>query len=219
VAGAATVATLWIGLVPAAGLAFRDDFNGTSLDPSVWSVAPGDGQAVVANGVVTLSCPGATFPVVASIASLFPPGDFIVRVGMQYLAQAQCGDGFGSVDNFWENYGGANVCRPFLIWQDGGGVHVYSGSSGNTVLGPAPDTNYHVFEWLYSSGQYEFSMDGIVRASGGCAPRVTQVFFGHPHPISCSPWTSFSIDFIEIVPAGTTEVLRTSWSRVKAIYR
>jgi hypothetical protein len=55
--------------------------------------------------------------------------------------------------------------------------------------------------------------------SGSCAPRATQVFFGHPHPISCAPWTSFAVDFIQISPIGATPVHRTGWGRLKTIYR
>jgi hypothetical protein len=218
---AATLSSMTlVSISSASGPIFRDDFDGTSLDPAIWTVDMGDGQIEVGGGVVTLTCPGATFPVVTSVPGLFPAtGDFVVRAGMQYLSQARCGDGFGAMDNFWENYLGAGVCRPFLIWQDGAGVHVYSGSVGNTVLGPAPDLNYHVFEWTYMNGTYYFSLDGAPRASGTCATRATQVFFGHPHPVGCSPWTSFAIDFIEVMPAGATEVLRASWSKVKAIYR
>ena len=198
---------------------FRDDFNGSSLNQSVWIVAAGSGQVVVADGEVTLSSGGSVFPVVTSIEDVFPPGDFVVRVGMRYLSQAVCGTGFGAMDNFWENYRGDPVCRPFLIWQDGGGVHVYSGSASNTVLGPAPDTAPHVFEWAYMDGRYDFVMDGVARSSGMCGVRPTRIFFGHPHPINCTPWTSFAIDFIEILPTGATRTSIASWARLKALYR
>jgi hypothetical protein len=62
-------------------------------------------------------------------------------------------------------------------------------------------------------------MDGVVRATGGCAPRATSIFFGHPHPIGCSPWTSFAIDFIDVEPAGATSTAQQSFGSVKAHYR
>ena len=197
---------------------FHDDFDGTVVDTTAWVLEPGDGQIVVAGGVVTLSCAGSSFPVVTSRYDIFPPGDFRVRVGMQYVSQNRCGDGFGAMDNFWEDYFSGNACRPFLIWQDGGGLYVYSGSSGYTLLGSG-DTGYHIYEWSYAGAQYEFSMDGTVRAIGACAPRATHVFFGHPHPIGCTPWTSFAIDFIDVSSFGETAARRTSWGRLKQIYR
>jgi hypothetical protein len=149
----------------------------------------------------------------------FPPGDFRVLVGMQYLSQAFCGDGIGTMDNFWENYRGGTACRPFLLWQDTGGLYVYTGSAGPTGLLPPPETGYHLYEWVYMNGEYQFSMDGMLRASGGCAPRATSLFFGHPHPIGCSPWTSFAIDFVDVSPIGATAAPPTTWGRVKSIYR
>src|SRR5262245_31607635 len=60
---------------------FHDDFNGDSLDPAVWSVDLGDGgQISVANGVVTVTCTGSTFPVTTTVEDPFPPGEFLVRV-------------------------------------------------------------------------------------------------------------------------------------------
>jgi hypothetical protein len=138
---------------------------------------------------------------------------------MKHVTTHVCGVGFGAMDNFWENYHGQQVCRPFLLWQDLGGLYVYTGSVGYTVLAPAPANDWHLYEWLYMNGQYQFSMDGIVRATGDCAPRATRVFFGHPHPVSCYPWTSMAIDFIEIVAQGAAADARTTWGGMKASYR
>ena len=217
-ATAALCCALTLSSTPAAAQVFRDDFNGAELDTTVWSIDPGDGQVTVADGFVTLSCPGNVFPVVTTRNDPFPSGDFRIQIGMQYVAQNFCGDGFGAMDNFWEDYYGT-ACRPFLLWQDGGGLYVYTGSTGNTLLTSPPELGYHIYEWRYINGQYEFSMDGVVRATGGCAPRATQIFFGHPHPISCAPWTSFAIDFIEISADGATDSKKTSWGRLKQSYR
>jgi hypothetical protein len=214
----ACVCALMFASSPRIARAFHEDFNGSSLDTSIWTIDAGDGQVIVADGVVTLSCAGATFPVVTSRSNPFPPGDWDLRVGMQYVSQAFCGDGFGVMDNFWEDYYGV-ACRPFLLWQDYSGLYVYTGSTGPTGLAGAPETGYHVYEWIYLCGQYQFLMDGVLRASGACAPPATSIFFGHPHPIGCSPWTSFAIDFIDISPMGPTPTAKTSWGRLKQIYR
>lgn len=216
----ASMGSLLLGMSgPALAQTFHEDFNGSALDTTVWSADAGNGQIVVGNGVVTLSCASGEFPVVRSRWDPFPPDDFRVRVGMRYVSQAFCGDGVGAMDNFWEDYATGTACRPFLLWQDGGGLYVYSGSAGSTPLAGAPETAYHVYEWLYLNGQYQFSMDGVIRANGGCAPRATEIFFGHPHPISCSPWTSFEIDFIDIAPLGATLARGKSWGGVKQRYR
>lgn len=216
---AACVGVLMLAPLHASAQSFREDFNGSELDSTVWTIDAGNGEVVVARGVVALFCAGGAFPVVTTRNDPFPPGEFRVRVGMRYVMQSFCGDGIGAMDNFWENYHGGVACRPFLLWQDTGGLYVYSGSAGPTPLSPPPDLGYHVYEWLYTNGQYVFSMDGTIRAVGGCAPRATRIFFGHPHPIGCSPWTSFEIDFIEIAPSGATPALTPSWGQLKQVYR
>lgn len=196
---------------------FREDFNGTSLNPAVWQVELGNGEVVVADGVVTVSCAGSTFPVATTIADPIPDGDFVVRVRMRYPTVTTCGDGFGALDNFYPF--SPLGCRPFLVWQDGGGWYAYSGSTAQFYIGTGPETGYHTYEWRYMSGVYEFSLDGVSLYADSCAPRATALFFGHPHPVSCPSWTSFEIDFIEVVPFGPTSASQNSWGRLKQIYR
>lgn len=204
-------ATSYAGILEAQ--TFHDDFDGTSLDPSVWSVALGAGQVVVGSGVATLTCSGNPFPVVTTIQNPFPDGDFAVTVGLRYLQVAYCGDGFGAVDNFH-----GEGCSPFKLWQDGGGWYVYSGSQDYALLSPSPNTDYHVYEWRYVNGYYLFYLDDVLTAGGGCAPRPTKFFFGHPHPIACNQtnWTSFQIDFVDIRPIGAVPTGATTWGRIRA---
>jgi hypothetical protein len=195
---------------------FHDDFSGTSLDPSVWSVELGAGQLTVGNGVASLTCTGNPFPVATTIADPFPDGDFAVTVGLKYQQVAYCGDGFGATDNFH-----GEGCSPFKLWQDSGGWYVYCGSQDYTLLSPSPNTDYHVYEWDYVNGYYLFFLDGVLVTGGGCAPRPTAFFFGHPHPITCNQtnWTSFQIDFVDIHPIGAVRTRAATWGRVKSTYR
>ena len=202
----------------AAAQVFHDDFDGTALDPTVWSVEVGDGQIVVADGVATLLCTGSTFPVATTVLEPFPPGDFRIRVRLRYVSVARCGDGFGALDNFWEDYYGT-ACRPFLLWQDAGGWYSYTGSSGYYYIGSGPTTEYHDYEWTYIAGRYSFFLDGAMLSTGDCAPRPTRLFFGHPHPIGCSPWTSFEIDYVHIEPFGETGTEKAAWGSMKSRYR
>ena len=182
----------------------------------MWSVEPGDGVVLVANGVVTMSCAGSTFPVATTVADPFPPGDFLVSVRMRYTSVGACGDGFGAMDNFWEDYYGT-ACRPFLLWQDTG-LYSYTGSSTSYAIG-GPTSEYHLYQWSYVEGRYTFLLDGVTLSSGDCAPRATRLFFGHPHPIACGPWTSLEIDYVRVEPIGVTPTRKSSWGSVKARYR
>ena len=212
------VGSLGLLSAPSYSQTFHEDFNGNALNPLVWSVDPGDGEVIVASGVVTLTCSGLTFPVVTTLHDPFPAGDFRLRVGIQYLSVNYCGDGFGAMDNFWEDYNGV-ACRPFLLWQANGGLGDYTGSSDPHGLAEAPELGYHVYEWDYMNGTYELFMDGVPENSGSCAPHATQIFFGHPHPIGCGVWTTFAIDFIDISPIGATRDTPLSWGKLKLTYR
>jgi hypothetical protein len=196
---------------------FRDDFNGSSVNGSVWGVASGSGQVYVGNGEITLVGGGATFPAVITKHDPFPAGDYVVRVGLRYDSVAWCGCGVGSVDNFYPFF--PQGCRPFLAWQDSQGWYVYSGGTDYRYLGTGPETGYHEYEWRYVDGTHTFFLDGVSLRSESCAPRATAIFLGHLHPVSCSPWTSFSVDYVEVSPHAVTPTTRERWGRLKQIYR
>lgn len=199
---------------------FRDDFDGNSIDGSKWAVDLGSGTVTVAGGLVTLSNSGSVFPVVTTLADPFPVGDFVVRLRLAYVSQQHCGDGFGAMDNFWENYHGASVCRPFLLWEDNGGRYGYTASVGTNWYSTSTDPEFHLYEWIYTGGEYQLFVDGEFKSLGACAPRATRIFFGHPHPISCSAaWTSFAIDYIEVEPFGATSSGTRTWGALKLLYR
>jgi hypothetical protein len=212
------VAFLCLAPLTAEAQVFHDDFDGTALDPAVWSVDLGTGgQVVVADGVVTVTCTGNVFPVVTSVQDPFPPGDFVVRVRMRYNTVVQAGDGFGALDNFWGDEGAA--CRPFLAWQDGNVWFVEAGGP-MYLLSPRPDTQYHVYEWTYIGGRYAVALDGTTLSVNDCTLRPTKLFFGHPHPIIAGPpWTSFEIDYVRVEPFGATPTQKSAWGSVKALYR
>jgi hypothetical protein len=215
---ASALLCLCLGPELAGAQVFHDDFDGTALDPAVWSVDLGTGgQVVVADGVVTVTCTGNVFPVVTSVRDPFPPGDFLVRVRMRYNTVVQAGDGFGALDNFWGDEGAA--CRPFLVWQDAN-VWLVEAGGPMYLLDPRPDTQYHVYEWTYVAGRYAVDLDGTTLSVNDCALRPTRLFFGHPHPIVAGPpWTSFEIDFVHVEPFGATATQQPTFGAVKARFR
>jgi hypothetical protein len=81
-----SVGLLCLAPLNAESQVFHDDFDGEVLQPTVWSVEPGDGEVLVANGVVTMTCTGSTFPVVTTVDDPFPPGDFLVSVRLRYTS-------------------------------------------------------------------------------------------------------------------------------------
>ena len=204
-----------LGIPNANAQVFHDDFNGTSLDPAHWVVS-GGGTITVAGGTATLSAPCGLFPYVTSLNNPFPAtGDFLIRVGFQYLDPKDGGNGFGATNGLTLGQAGVG----FWLWQDiccGG----FRAACGETVvpLAAAPETNYHVYEWQYLSGVYYFYVDGVLKASAASSFRPTGFFFGHP-PFDYCPWTTQQIDFVHVEPLGVTAVAGNSWGKLKAMYR
>jgi hypothetical protein len=195
---------------------FHDDFDGTSLDPAHWVVA-GGGTITVAAGTATLSAGcGDAFPYVTTLNNPFPlTGDFLIRVGFRYPDPQAGGNGFGAVNGFIVGQAGIG----YWLWQDFccGGLRA---ACGETVvpIAPAPEINYHVYEWRYLSGVYYFYVDGVPTANAASSFRPTGFFFGHP-PTGFCPWTTQQIDFVHIESLGVTATAGTTWGSLKAIYR
>ena len=192
---------------------FQDDFDGTALNPAVWSVDVGTGgQVVVADGVVTVTCTGNVFPFATTMQDPFPPGDFLVSVRMRYNTVVQAGDGFGALGmkapavrfSFGRTAADCSSKRVvrWSIWvQDR--IRSITSTNGPTSTAVMP---------LPSMAQLSRSM------IAQCAP--TSLFFGHSHPIIAGPpWTSFEIDYVRVEPTGATPTQKMSWGKVKAAYR
>ena len=209
-----------LGLSSANAQVFHDDFNGTTLDPGHWVVA-GGGTITVSGGTATLAAPcvvgepGVLFPYVTTLNNPFPAtGDFLIRVGFRYPDPQAGGNGFGATNGFILGQSGIG----FWLWQDfGEGLRA---ACGETVvpLAAAPEANYHVYEWRYIGGVYQFYVDGVLKASAASSFRPTGFFFGHP-PFDYCPWTTQQIDFVHVEPLGVTAVAGSSWGRLKAMYR
>ena len=198
---------------------FHDDFDGTSLDPAKWTIA-GGGTVAVAGGFATLSSTnGDMFPYVTSVTNSFPPtGDFLIRVGFRYPDPRLGGNGFGSPNGLVIGNPGVG----FWVWQDqliGGGLRAACGD--NLVqLAPAPETNYHVYEWRCIGTTYSFYVDAQLVATDASKFRPNGFFFGHPTPFTyCCGWTTQEIDFVHIEAGNLTPARASSWGRVKALYR
>jgi hypothetical protein len=213
--------SLFVAATSAASV-FNDDFNGSTIDPTLWSVSTGGGTVTVAGGRVTLSAPcGAEFPYVVTLGNPFPTeGDFVVRVGFRYRSVSLGGNGFGFDYNM----------RAFGAWQDScsspdnpagcGGLRVAVGDLYPIYLTDrnSVDTAYHVYQWEYIAGTYRFSLDGTLVAQNTSTARPDKFFFGHPLYAYCN-WTTQEIDFVHIEALPVVPVEPETWGAVKDKYR
>jgi hypothetical protein len=185
---------------------FRDDFDGNNLNSNNWQVYTNGGIVTVNSGFVTVSrqTAGNSFPYIHSKHNFIPEtGNFIVKIGIQYLSVTAHGDGLSVDDNIPSN-GSPQGVRIYTLWQDstqGFLFHDYTGTHVYQIA--APQLDYHTIEFRWLDSTDEYYVDGILVntvARGDEVPRPSTLWFGNPvvtaHPLS---WTSFRIDYIEVV--------------------
>ena len=192
---------------------FREDFDGTALDPNVWQVYTNGGLVDVDSGYVTLSKIGIsnTFPYIHTKFSPIPPnGNFAVKIGVQYLEANPYGNGL-SIDYELPANGalGSWAWQPsiYTLWQGstfGFNLLDFSGSSLYYV--PAPDLDYHEieFRWLDDTDEYYIDSQLVSKEPRSSnVPRPVDIWFGNPVTAdSIRAWTSFRIDYIEVYAIG-----------------
>ena len=217
VAGPTRAAETWSSV-------FRDDFNGTALNPSAWVVEQANGSYAVSGGRLNLSSYPSGFPQIASTPGLIPSGAAIkLRYGFQ----------FGNTTCFGSALGarvpdciGACGCPPYYSFHRDCAVGTdarFPGTTSCTVAvtsfeGGSPA--YHIGELVIYADSVVAVVDGqTVYAAAGRWPPPSALWFGSVGDPCCS-YTEFSVDFAEVlVLAQPVPVERRSWGKVKARYR
>ena len=178
-------------LEPTARVPFREDFD--TLDSAVWMSYANGGNISLSDGKLSLSAPGipSTFPYLHLKVNPFPStGDFTMRIRMKFNSLGGYGTGLQTTTAAPPN----GPLAPDL--------NVTWGWWADVARSPGKD--YHDVAWHYSNGQVTQSVDGVPSAAVETAlPRCILLgnFWAVPGGYS---WTSFEIDYIEVVPDDTT---------------
>jgi hypothetical protein len=193
---------------------FREDFDSASLDPTKWSVSPGEGGLTFVDGTVVLSSPGGPFLFLTPVTNPFPDGDWSLKVRFRFPSVSVCGNGLGST----RDGAGPLSESGFALWKDNDwGMRVAVGDIDPVNL--VADTSFHVYEWDRLGRTYLFYFDGTLVASDDSDLRPTSFFFGHPQFVTCDGWTSEQVDFIQITAVGPTPTHRDTMGGLKSYYR
>lgn len=178
-------------LEPTARVPFREDFD--TLDSAVWMSYANGGNISLSDGKLSLSAAGSslTFPYLHLKVNPFPSmGDFTMRIRMKFNSLGVFGTGLEATTTVPPN--GPLAPDLDVTWWWWGDV------------ARSPGIAYHDVEWHYSNGQVTESVDGVPSAAVETAlPRCILLgnFWAVPGGYS---WTSFEIDYIEVVPDDTT---------------
>lgn len=176
--------------------AFEDEFDGTELDPSKWSLQTGgfpDPAVSVDNGSIQLGRPGVAasgFPTIRHGATLPPAGDLAIEVTMRYLQFESLGTGMRVV--------GPDSRDLFFVWQDTvlGGILVQTGSARKIIT---PALTAHTYRFQLRDGVATVYVDGAPVVSDLLDQRPAEIWFGNPASgFSPAPWTTFVVDSVRV---------------------
>jgi hypothetical protein len=194
---------------------FREDFEGSTLDTTKWSLDVGDGQLALVNGSAVLTCSGGTFPFLVMKQDLLPTSEnFSVTIGLSYPSVTGLGVGVSPLV-------GEVLLSPvgLYLWQDTERTHGLVASAGDAYemrLFESPTTAHHVFQWSFIQGTCLLTVDDVLYATPSYTTLPTRLGFGHPHPVSFArEWSTLAVDFIEVQLLGATQTRAASWGSIK----
>jgi hypothetical protein len=211
---------------------FLDNFDGTAVDESKWIVSTGPprfrqdgptsesgywvtpsgnppyGTVAVSNSWVSLWNGYSTvFPYVVSQINPFPETDaFILEFKMRYDSVNPHGTGFQVRYADSENPLANTI---YYVWQ-GSGSNLSIELLGSSWRGALSDTSEHIYRLEYVDGKYTALIDGAeIIGPTASSMKPNQIWFGNPVWAwwGSRYWTTFSVDYITVVPEPATVLL------------
>jgi hypothetical protein len=204
-----SAATQCTGATSVVGV-LRDDFDGTQVDTSLWTVDVNAGSVAVAGSEIRVASPSVTsFPLLTTALMVIPQtGSFSVRWIAQYEQSTVHGTCSLVGSKGLPVDGGPNTSiGVFFACQDnlvGYNVHVAT-SSTNTRLAfsiPEGSLSRHDVEYCWLEDRLEVWVDGVRRleaARDASVPAPDALWFGnYARGALNAPWSNFSLDVVEI---------------------
>lgn len=210
---------------------FTENFDGPRLDTAKWVISentnqsgyPSYGGSVkLADGSLTLSSNGSSFPFIYSTVNPFPAsGDFEIEVSIQYtcIGDLGCGvmlsNGLPSLDADWHNY------KIITIWAHDQGPEttiIYIQFLNSLIYqipvpGFKPSSPEHNYKITYINGTYSIYVDSAFVGKAESKQRPNMIVLGNPpNPeVPRSPsgptgmemwgywgWSTFKVNYISI---------------------
>jgi eukaryotic-like serine/threonine-protein kinase len=193
---------------------FGDNFNGSSLDSSKWTVENNSNPIVVSNGALQMASSSNNYPYIHSRYNPFPlSANFRLKYRLRYPQLSTCGVGVmmtsyvlpsGFSQNDAANFQQANEQNGVAagIWQDDHGVQIWYRSGADRVDVPVStlDTSWHEVTIEYSDSYYKIYLDSrLIFPSLETPYRPQFIWMGHPANLgsNCS-WSSLEIDYVTV---------------------
>lgn len=185
---------------------FREDFQGSILDPQKWIVIRGDGDLNV-NDQLQLndSKPSKIFHYIRSKGAIIPPtGDFILEIYFRYTQVEGNGTGIVLTNDApeWRINLAQAYTKPwnFRIWQDTSGLR--TGINGRDIILGKNDQNTHIVQLRWKDDTISVYLDDVFKGSEPLQtsiPRPTTLWMGNQVQLDHQgPWSGFIVKLIEV---------------------
>jgi hypothetical protein len=205
-------------------MVFRDDFDGTALNPDSWVIEQMNGSYDVSGGSLNLRSVPSGFPQIVSAPSLVPSAPAIrLRFGFQFGNTTCYGSAIGARVS---DCVAACGCPPYYAFHRdcaiGTNVRIPSPTACSATVraleGAAP--SYHVGEITIYPDSVVAVVDGeTVYAEAGGWPAPSAIWIGSVGDTCCA-YTDLSVDFAEVLTLSPpAPARRKMWGELKMIYR
>lgn len=201
---------------PGDGTYFDEEFDGSDLNSSIWTLENTSEYAYVDNGTLQMAASGSRFPFVHSITPLFPTGDdFRATVRFDYPEANVCGVGLMMTSEIptagqspyqsgVEQRAAEDRGVAIGFWQDQSGMQLWyrAGAERQDIPLGGPFLTSKDFTVEYSGGRYNLYIDNaLMYVSGPTTARPEGIWMGNPQDLGygnyCA-WDSFEVDSIVI---------------------
>lgn len=200
---------------PGAEAIFLENFDGSRLEPGLWTVFDDPNTVSVGGGVLRLSSSGTRFPYLSN-PWVFPTyGDFRFRSRFRYAQVDTCGVGiiaasYTPTARLSQSESGAQQQREEQagmavgVWQDRNGMQIWfrSGAERRDIPLGGPDTNFHNLMVQYSEFRYKVYLDDhLIFTSAPTPYRAQHVWMGNPVDLGAGyacTWDTLEVDQIKV---------------------
>ncbi len=199
--------TVIVGIAATASVVahdFVDEFNGNSVDTSLWTVDTGQGVVSVANGFLSLSAPSSAsgFPALTCATNPFAAGSWTFEIRMRYT---NLHGGHGDGVELFRSPDGDGSPYKTIIWQDLNNLAFFCSNTLMFVISGG-DTEWHTYRLVYTVEQNVFAayVDEVKRGEVPAEAQCDTIRIGNPRSGCCNGWNSFDVDYVRITPAEDT---------------
>lgn len=223
VVGLAAIALALVGLIASghsigpradanSSVVFEDEFGGTSIDGSKWTVFTNGyppPTAAVSGGFLELGQPGAgslDFPYVLGVSNPFPTmGSFQLDIDLQFNSTGGNGAAFQLVGPSGEFVA--------AVWQDSvSGQQIFMrGDAGIVSTVSPPTAALHRYSFAFDADGSSMSIDSVEVLTGSPTVRPAQLWLGHPSLGQVFAQEAFGAVPQSALEAGTGIVLSRWW--------